>query len=260
LNYFDSQNAAKRYSAARPYFHPLVIEKIKNYIGIATPVSQVLDVAYGTGQSTVALKEIAKEIAGIDSSEEMLALAPRDDRIRYVRASAEDLPFAEESFDLITVSEAFHWFERDTFLAEASRVLRRSGWLIVYGFRSGGGMKYDPDYDRWFDEEFAPRYPTPPRNWARLTEAEARRHGFAFVGQEGYSHEVPFSLEEQVNYLMSQSRVLAAIGEDKEDEESVRRWLTDTQAPFFEGPRATFVFEGSIDYLWRDTSGGREKT
>ncbi len=251
LNYFDSQNAARRYTAARPYFHPLVIEKIKNYIGIATPVSHALDVACGTGHSTMALKEIAEEIVGLDSSEEMLSLAPRDGRIRYVRASAEDLPFAEESFDLITVSEAIHWFERDAFLYEASRVLRPSGWLIVYGFRSGGGMKDNPDYDRWFDEEFAPRYPTPPRNWDRLTEAEARRHGFALVGQEGCTHEASFSLEEQVNYLMSQSRVLAAIGEGNEGEEAIRRWLTDAQAPFFKGLRATFVFKGSIEHLRR---------
>ena len=34
----------------------------------------------------------------------------------------------------------------------------------------------------------------------------------------------------------------------------MRRWLTDTQAPFFEGPRATFVFKGSIDYLRREAS------
>jgi phosphoribosylamine-glycine ligase len=71
------------------------------------------------------------------------------------------------------------------------------------------------------------------------------------VGQDGYTHEAPFSLEEQVNYLMSQSRVLAATGQGKEDEEAIRRWLTDAQAPFFKGPRATFVFKGSIDYLRR---------
>ena len=124
----------------------------------------------------------------------------------------------------------------------------------MYGFRSGGGMKDNPDYEKWIDEEFSPRYPTPPRNWDRLTEAEAQRHGFALVGQEGYTFEVAFSLEDQVNYLMSQSRVLAALGEGKEDEESMRRWLMDAQAPFFEEPRATFVFKGSIDYLRREAS------
>lgn len=115
-----------------------MIEKVKNFIGLDEPVPKALDVACGTGQSTLALKEIARDIVGVDSSEKMLALAPKDDRIRYLRASAEDLPFSEAQFDPITVSEAIHWFERHSFLAEASRVLRPSGWLIVYGLRSGG--------------------------------------------------------------------------------------------------------------------------
>ena len=112
MNYFDSRTAAQRYSAARPYFHPLVIEKVKDFIGIDKPAPQALDVACGTGQSTVALKEIAEWIVGVDSSEEMLTLAPQDDRIRYIKAPAEDLPFSEAEFDLITASEAIHWFDR----------------------------------------------------------------------------------------------------------------------------------------------------
>ena len=47
--------------------------------------------------------------------------------------------------------------------------------------------------------------------------------------------------------------MLATIVEGKEDEESVRRWLTDAHASFFKEPRATFVFKGSIDYLQRKT-------
>jgi ubiquinone/menaquinone biosynthesis C-methylase UbiE len=160
LNYFDSQDAAERYSSARPYFHPPVIKKVKDFIGLDEPVPKALDVACGTGESTLALKEIARDNVGVDSSEKMLALAPKDDRIRYLRASAEGLPYSEAQFDLITVSKAIHWFERDSFLAEASRVLSPSGCLIVYGFRSGGGMKYVPEYDRWFDKEFSARYPT----------------------------------------------------------------------------------------------------
>ena len=254
-NYFDSREAAGRYSVARPYFHPLVIGKIKGFLRLDEPVPLALDVACGTGQSTMALKEIAKEIVGVDSSEEMLARAPRDGRIRYVRASAEDLPFADQSFDMITVSEALHWFDRDPFLGEASRVLRPSGWLIVYDSRFGGGMKENLKYKKWVEEEYFIRYPAPPRNKDPLTEDEARKHGFALVGHEDYTYEVSFSLEELVNYMMSHSSVLAVIGEEgRENQEVVREWLTDAQAPFFEGPRGTFRFEGSIDYLRRETS------
>jgi hypothetical protein len=68
LNYFDSQNAAKRYFAACPYFNPLVIAKIKNYIGIAAPVSQALDVACGTGQSTEYVFQVSTQPSkGVDS-------------------------------------------------------------------------------------------------------------------------------------------------------------------------------------------------
>jgi hypothetical protein len=42
------------------------------------------------GKSTVALREIAEWIVGVDSSEEMLARAPQDDRIRYIKAPAEN--------------------------------------------------------------------------------------------------------------------------------------------------------------------------
>jgi len=254
-NYFDSRVAAGRYSVARPYFHPLVIGKIKGFLGLDEPVPLALDVACGTGQSTVALKEIAEEIVGTDPSEEMLTRAPRDDRIRYVRATAEDLTFHEAEFDLLTVSEALHWFDRDLFLAEASRVLRPCGELIVYGSRFGAGMKENPEYKKWVEEEYFIRYPAPPRNKDPLTEDEARKHGFALVGHEDYTYEVSFSLEELVNYMMSHSSVLAVIGEKGgENQEVVREWLTDAQAPFFEGPRGTFLFEGSIDYLRRETS------
>lgn len=250
-NYFDSPGAAERYSTARPYFHPLVIEKLKAFLRLGEPVPQALDVACGTGQSTVALKEIAKRLVGVDSSEEMLAKAPRDDRIRYAVAPAEELPFEEASFDLLTVSLALHWFDRDSFMAEAARVLKPSGWLVVYDNRFAASMRGNPEYQRWVEEQYAARYPAPPRQGEQLTDAAARKRGFTLVKREEYTNEVSFTLEELTSYLMSQSNVIAAIERGAEDEEEVRRWLLGTQAPFFEGPRGTFLFEGSIDYLRR---------
>jgi ubiquinone/menaquinone biosynthesis C-methylase UbiE len=251
-NYFDSRGAARRYSAARPYFHPLVIGKIKDFMGLTETVPLALDVACGTGQSSVALKEIAEQVVGVDPSETMLAMASHDDRIRYVEASAEELPFPEAEFDLVTVSLAFHWFDRDPFLAEASRVLRPFGWLVIYDNHFQRRMKENPGYERWIEEVYAASYPTPSRNSDTLTDQDARMHGFALVGREEYSNEFSFTLEELVSYLMSQSNINAAIEEGRETEETVRRWLTEAQSPFFEEPRRTFLFGGTIDYLRRD--------
>jgi ubiquinone/menaquinone biosynthesis C-methylase UbiE len=64
----------------------------------------------------VASKQIAVEVIGTDPSGETLARAPKDPRIRYARASAEKLTFAEGSFHMI-IALAFHWFDRVRFLA-----------------------------------------------------------------------------------------------------------------------------------------------
>ena len=72
--------------------------------------------------------EIAKQVTGVDVSPEMLAQAEARDGVEYVVAPAEELPFEDESYDLVTVGLAFHWFDRERFLPEAHRVLRPDGW------------------------------------------------------------------------------------------------------------------------------------
>jgi ribosomal protein S18 acetylase RimI-like enzyme len=53
-NHFVHRSAAQRYAAARPYFHPMIIEKIAAFIGTSRVIA-ALDVACGTGQSARAL-------------------------------------------------------------------------------------------------------------------------------------------------------------------------------------------------------------
>src|SRR6478735_1631555 len=69
----------------------------------AGPENTVLDLATGTG--AVALELVRQKgcsVVGVDQSPEMLAEARRrirTDRVRLVEASAEELPFEDESFD-----------------------------------------------------------------------------------------------------------------------------------------------------------------
>jgi ubiquinone/menaquinone biosynthesis C-methylase UbiE len=227
----------------------LVIKKIWDFLGLREPVPLALDVACGTGQSTVALKEIASQVVGTDISQEMLARAPREAGVRYVEASAEDLPFADGFFQLITVALAFHWFDRSRFLAEASRVLEPSGWLVIYDNGFFGEMKENPRHERWYRENYLVRYPSPPRNKEPLTDDECRSHGLRLVEWESYTNEVSFSAEELASYLMTQSNVTAAVEDEGENPESVREWLVESVAPMFGKPRGTFRFSGTIEYL-----------
>jgi ubiquinone/menaquinone biosynthesis C-methylase UbiE len=205
--------------------------------------------ACGTGQSTVALKEISSRVVGTDDSREMLSRAPREAGVRYVEASAEALPFADGSFQLITVALALHWFDRSRFLAEARRVLEPSGWLVIYDNGFFGEMKENPKHERWYRENYLVRYPSPARKGEPLTDDECRKFFNDTATTEIYTNEVSFSAEELASYFMTQSNVTATVEDEGESSESVREWLVESVAPMFEWPRGTFRFGGTIGYL-----------
>jgi ubiquinone/menaquinone biosynthesis C-methylase UbiE len=251
MNYFAHPSAAKRYAASRPYFHPLVMERIRETLELEKPLDRVLDVACGTGQSSVALKTIARHIVGTDISPEMLGEAPHDSHIHYVAGRAEALPFPDETFDLLTVSLAFHWFERERFLAEAHRVLLPDASLVIYNNGFSGQMRGNPAYTQWNHQSYIHRYPTPPRNNHVLTPEDARVAGFHLERQEAFENDVTLTPEQLAGYLTTQSNVIAAVEQGGERIEEVYRWLVEQVRPFFEGETAVFPFVGTIVYLGR---------
>ncbi len=96
-----------------------------------------LDLACGTGRYMRILQERgARSVAGLDYSYDMLAHGRRwTPDLRLAQARFLDLPFRDESFDLVTCALAVA-YERSLqrALGEAARVLR-SGGTIVYSDR-----------------------------------------------------------------------------------------------------------------------------
>ena len=252
MNFFSSKSAAARYPKGRPYFHPIVVERIKKFLSLNEPLPRAIDVGCGTGLSTVALKEIAHEVIGVDASIEMLALAERDSHIEYLVANGERLPFRGDAFDLMTLSQAFHWMDREKFLEEAGRVLRASGWLIVYDNYFLGRMEENNDFHEWFRENYPKRFPAPVRAKLAFSDDNSENAGFHLVGHEQYQNSTGFSLTALVDYLTSHSNVIAAVEYGSEEIDEVRCWLTESIEPFYgELSEAGLIFNGVIWYLRR---------
>jgi demethylmenaquinone methyltransferase/2-methoxy-6-polyprenyl-1,4-benzoquinol methylase len=99
--------------------------------------SCVLDLATGSGDLALALQRPLprSEIIGADFSHEMLALARRKGVRKTVVADALKLPFADQSFDAVTVAFGLRNM-RDwaAALREMRRVLNQSGHLLVLEF------------------------------------------------------------------------------------------------------------------------------
>jgi ubiquinone/menaquinone biosynthesis C-methylase UbiE len=103
-------------------------------------------VGCGTGHWLALLAREARSIAGIDASTNMLARArERVPQAELVHGRAEALPFRDASFDRVVCVHAFHHFaDRRAFLAQALRVLRPGGGLLVCGLDPHTG------HERWW--------------------------------------------------------------------------------------------------------------
>jgi demethylmenaquinone methyltransferase / 2-methoxy-6-polyprenyl-1,4-benzoquinol methylase len=101
---------------------------------------RVLDVATGTGMVTAELLSRAQcTVVGIDQSTDMLGAArarfASDPRVELLEGEAEALPFADESFDALTVTYLLRYVEdpRAT-VAELARVVRPGGRMASLEF------------------------------------------------------------------------------------------------------------------------------
>ncbi|MCY1703383.1 class I SAM-dependent methyltransferase [Deinococcus sp. SL84] len=231
-NPFDGGAEAQRYAAGHPYFHPAVLERLRPLLNGHTLGA---DVACGTGLSSLALAELVNEVRAFDSSEAMLTQAPAHTRIAFAQAPAESLPLPDHCLDVLTVSQAFHWFDRAAFLPEVQRTLKSEGVLFLYDCYFLGEMPQQPDFGG-FAEAYFGRYPTPPRHREPFGSSEAAQAGFGFE-ENHFLLDLPFSLPGLVAYLLTHSNTLAATARG-EPEAEIRAWLTEQLSHFFVSPGA----------------------
>src|SRR5215472_6649365 len=97
-NPFAAAEIGELYRRGRPYHHARSLARVRTIVG-ATPVACALDVACGTGLSTIALAEHAARVVGLDISPEMMRAAPGQPNVSYALGRAESLPFCAGSFD-----------------------------------------------------------------------------------------------------------------------------------------------------------------
>ncbi|RIB04271.1 S-adenosyl-L-methionine-dependent methyltransferase [Gigaspora rosea] len=134
----DSDYNSAAYNAYRPTYPSRLFSKIYDYHASHSPsFSTALDVATGTGYTAKELSKKFQQVYATDISQVMLSSASRTSNIQYSVSAAEDLSqFQDSTFDLVTVGQALHWFDREKFFKEAWRVLKQSGTLAIWAYSS----------------------------------------------------------------------------------------------------------------------------
>lgn len=99
---------------------------------IGREAAQVLELGAGTGKLTASLVAQGHDVVATEPDEAMLeVLSSRVPGARPMLATAERLPVADRTQDVVVAAQAFHWFDHQTALPEIARVLKPGGVLAV---------------------------------------------------------------------------------------------------------------------------------
>ena len=129
---------AAEYDSARPQPPADLVALISQWSGASAP--DVVDVGAGTGLSTMIWAGRARQVTAVEPSSDMRAIAQRkadaaaatSTRFVVAAGTAERTGLPDACADIVTASQAMHWFDGSRALPEIVRVLRPGGVFAAY--------------------------------------------------------------------------------------------------------------------------------
>ncbi len=118
------------YAAARPSYPDAVVEAVLEPFAGAGDLLAA-DLGSGTGLFARLLAARGVHVAAVEPNAAMRAAAEPAPRVQRVGGVAEHTPFRPLTFDLVTVAQAFHWFDGLYALREMHRILKPRGRLAI---------------------------------------------------------------------------------------------------------------------------------
>ncbi|MCC6500495.1 MAG: class I SAM-dependent methyltransferase [Anaerolineales bacterium] len=136
-----------QYAQSRPQYPD---ELFSTLSGLCASHDRAWDCATGNGQAAVSCAKYFSQVEATDLSEAQIRHGIAHPQVRYSVSPAEQTHFEAEAFDLVTVAQAVHWFDKDKFFQEADRVLKPKGVLAIWGYAF---FEIEPEIDRLVAEK-----------------------------------------------------------------------------------------------------------
>jgi ubiquinone/menaquinone biosynthesis C-methylase UbiE len=117
------------YARYRPTYPKELYEYILSFVN---EKNTAWDCATGNGQAAVVLAEYFKKVIATDISAAQIEKAIAKKNIEYKVCPAESTPYEENTFDLVTVAQAYHWINWTEFKKEVTRVCKPNAVIAVW--------------------------------------------------------------------------------------------------------------------------------
>ncbi|MCZ0941372.1 MAG: methyltransferase domain-containing protein [Caldilineaceae bacterium] len=183
---------ARTYITSRPHAKGASLQRLVELVE-PQPDWQALDIATAAGHTAFAFAPHVAHVHATDITPQMLTVAREQvaargvDNVTVEHADAENLPYVDNRFDLLTCRIAPHHFpDVDAFLRESVRVLRPGGILAVVDNVVPEGVA--GDYVNAFEKLRDPSH-------GRCLSVEEWLAGYTQAGLELTQHEI---LEKQM--------------------------------------------------------------
>ena len=203
-------SAADLYERARPSYPQDAIDWLVERTGLGAGRT-VVDLGAGTGKLTRLLVGSGAHLIAVEPIPEMRA---HIDVGEVLDGTAESIPLAGGSADVVTVAQALHWFDQERALPEIHRVLREDGNLVL-----GWNMRdLDDPVQRGVEELLGPmRKEVPGQILGAWREPLKRSALFGEPEVREFRYEQQFTTDDLCDRVSSTSFVAALPAVDREE-------------------------------------------
>lgn len=141
----DFKDLFSKQSVDYAKYRPVYPQELYDYLK-SLPLNHhsVWDCGTGNGQAAAELAAFFDHVTATDPSAKQIQSATPHPRISYRIASAEDFS-SETKFNLITVAQAFHWFNHDRFAEVIKKIAAPDAHLVVWSYANAF---VSPEVDR----------------------------------------------------------------------------------------------------------------
>ena len=230
---------AKDYSVYRRGYPKEVYQVINEYL--LEDAINALDVGCGTGLFTYEVSTFCQTVIGIDKETEMIEVAKANApaNCTFQVSSAELLPFPDASFNLITVAQAYHWFDHEKAIKEFHRVPNSLVAILRKRAKEGNKILADfvwPILSKYVD---VPHLPRKQNEFTKLKDA-----GFISCEVKDIPYEELYTPDEYIGFLQTHSTYNLITQEQRE------QYLHDMRLEITKNLENGFVAIRGIVEMW----------